>query len=319
MDGETISAPAIVFDNASLTLGIDGYHDNGDHSGVLDLQPTSGSDISLTFYGDYTAANFLFIHETGSQTNSWIYDQGPVISAADQQVTGDESSTTLSGLQIFDEFANSDNFTITATAGHGTLSLANPADDPDLVPGSSISATTTLADINTVLSHGIVYTPDNPEPATDMVTVKIADAGGGATDGAIDELHFIFNVSGQNGATLAGTNGKDIIYGTGNDDTLTGGQNSDIFVFNGFTNGSELVSGHDTITDFNAVQDFLHLDSGVFGDNLAALLSSAQDDAHGNTTIHGADANSSITLDHVTTAQLQQYQSHIMLTTPSIN
>lgn len=289
------------------------YTDNGDHSGTLTVTDGSNS-IALNFYGDYTAANFSAPYDG---LTTLITDVGPVISAADQQVTGDESSTTLSGLQIFDEFANSDNFTITATAGHGTLSLANPDDDPGLVPGSSISATTTLADINTVLGafqpgHGIVYTPDSPEPVTDMVTVRITDEGGGQTNGAIDELHFIFNVSGQSGATLAGTNGKDVIYGTGNDDTLTGGQSSDTFVFKGFSNGSEPVTGHDTITDFNALQDFLQLDHTVFT-SISAILASAQTDAHGNTTIHGADANSTVTLNHVTAAEITQHQDHILM------
>jgi Ca2+-binding RTX toxin-like protein len=69
--------------------------------------------------------------------------------------------------------------------------------------------------------------------------------------------------------TLAGTSGKDVIFATGFDDTLTGGASADQFVFAPGQNPSA-----DTITDFTPGQDRidLRLFSEVGSDNINGWL-----------------------------------------------
>ena len=59
-------------------------------------------------------------------------------------------------------------------------------------------------------------------------------------------VNFVFNVFGQPGVSLTGTPGKDVIFGTGENDTLTGDAGNDTFVFSFL----EQNFGTDTITDF---------------------------------------------------------------------
>ena len=226
---------------------------------------------------------------------------------------GDASSSTVTGISISDFFDLNPNdlFTITATAGNGTLALAVPSDDSGIASANAItlSGTGTLSQINAALSDGVIYTPTG-SPSTDNVSVTIQDH-----NGAIDEINFVFNQSGGGpNVSLTGTAGKDVLFGTGYNDTLTGGASSDTFVFKGATPGS--ATGNDTITDFNVFQDTLQLDHSVFGNSIANILASAQTDVNGNTTIHGAGAdaaNSTITLNHVTIADITQHQDHLLL------
>lgn len=93
---------------------------------------------------------------------------------------------------------------------------------------------------------------------------------------------------------LIGGNGAGALVGGSGDDVLTGGRGGDVFVFNpGF--------GHDTITDFGA-GDTIQLDHGLFA-NFHALESHLSSDGHGGTIIT-ADADDTITLQHVSMAHL---------------
>ena len=84
-----------------------------------------------------------------------------------------------------------------------------------------------IAGLNAALDNGIVYDPHSPQPQTDSVTLTVADSFGHT-----DRVHFIFNQGGSGpDVTLTGTSGKDVIFATGSDDTLTGGASADQFVF----------------------------------------------------------------------------------------
>ena len=78
---------------------------------------------------------------------------------------------------------------------------------------------------------------------------------------------------GQSGAdTLTGGSGNDTLNGGSGSDRMTGGSGLDVFVFN-TTLGSTNI---DRITDFNPVDDTIHLDDSVFsGLSLGALSASA--------------------------------------------
>jgi hypothetical protein len=59
-----------------------------------------------------------------------------------------------------------------------------------------------------------------------MVTLTVSDGLGHS-----DTVHFVFNEAAQGPVTLTGTPGKDVIFATGSNDTLTGGGSADQFVF----------------------------------------------------------------------------------------
>jgi hypothetical protein len=300
--GDLATAPSISlqdFDATSVN-----YVDNGNHSGVLHLL-NGGTDIALNFYGDYSAANFSANYDG---LNTLVTDTAPVISVVNQSATDNGGSTTVSGLSIADLFDSaSDSFTITMAAGHGTLALAQN-DLAGEVSGEgtdTLSATAPLGDINTALSHGFAYTPNASSPLTDSVSVKIEHG----TNGAIDEVNLVFNQAGSGpDVTLSGTNGKDVVYATGFNDTLTGGASSDMFVFREFGNAS--TPNTDTITDFSVFQDYLNFDQAHFA-NTAALLAATSD--VGGHAVIAVDAYDTIALTNVTTAQLAAHQDHILL------
>jgi hypothetical protein len=118
--------------------------------------------------------------------------------------------------------------------------------------GTSVSPSTgsgALTSINSELGTGITYNPGATPPSTDKVALTVSD-GFGATD----TLNFVFNLAASptTPVTLVGTSGKDVIFATGNNDTLTGGGSADQFVFNKTT-------GTHTITDFSTIDDHIDL------------------------------------------------------------
>ena len=72
--------------------------------------------------------------------------------------------------------------------------------------------------------------------------------------GATDTVNFVFNLASNPSTpvTLVGTSGKDVIFATGNSDTLTGGSGADQFVF-------KQTTGTHTITDFSTIEDHIDL------------------------------------------------------------
>jgi serralysin len=95
------------------------------------------------------------------------------------------------------------------------------------------------------------------------------------------------------------------ITATAPNQTLTGTGSNDNFVF-------AVAPGHATITNFQPVNDVIQIDHSAFA-NVQALLSASQDDGHGNVVIT-ADANDTITLQHVTLAQLLAHQGDFHIT-----
>ena len=151
--------------------------------------------------------------------------------------------------------------TVSATAGDGTVSGVSNG-TVDAITGNFTS--------------GITYTPNNTVPnANDMVTLIVTDS-----QGASDTLHFVFQQNGTGGATLTGTTGKDLIFSTEGDDTLTGLGGRDNFVF-------APSSGHDTIMDFTSGTDRIDFKalSGMDATALANLLATA-DHTGGDTLLH---------------------------------
>jgi hypothetical protein len=226
--GDTIDLLGIAPANVSVT-----------NAGSLLVNYATGS-FGLT--GNYDPTGFSIATDGHGGTDITWSHQAPVISTSSLTVTQNgDGTTTITGLQVsdLDAAASTETFTMTATtgaAGSGT----------SVSPGSG---TGLLTAINTELGTGITYNPGTTPPSTDKVALTVAD-GFGATD----TVNFVFKaVSGATGpVTLTGTSGKDVIFATGNNDTLTGGGGADQFVFNKTT-------GAHTITDFSTINDHIDL------------------------------------------------------------
>ena len=227
-------------------------------------------------------------------------NHAPVIST-DQFVVTDNhgnGTTTVSGLYVSDP-DSSDTFTMTATTGLGSDSSVSP---------SSEGPNATLADINTTLANGVTYSPGPEAPQNDSVTFTVTDSSG-----ASDTVNFIFNQGNSDSpVTLTGTAGKDVIFATGNNDTLTGGAGADQFVFKPSDNVNS-----DAITDFAPGQD--HIDLRAFSGTIdSASLATWLADTHNvsQSTTNPADvlitldANDTITLKNVALANLHVGDFH---------
>jgi hypothetical protein len=103
---------------------------------------------------------------------------------------------------------------------------------------------------------------------------------------------------------LTGTAGKDVLFTTGQPDTLTGGLGADQFVF-------KLNTGNDTITDFAPGQDHIDLrafsgivDSDSLSTWLATPANVSQSTTNPTDVLITLDANDTITLQNLNLANL---------------
>jgi hypothetical protein len=194
-----------------------------------------------------------------------------------------DGTTTISGLQISDSNP-SGTFKVTATTA-GPGSSVTPATDDD-----------PLDQTNADLATGLIYHPGQTPPATDKVTVTVADHFG-----ATDTVNFIFHLANPPQNTpvvLTGTSGNDVIFGTGYGDVLTGGGGHDQFVFK--PNSGPNVAQH-TITDF--VDGLDKIDIRQFN-NISASTLPAAESQQGNDTLLTLDSHDTLLLKNVQVANL---------------
>jgi Ca2+-binding RTX toxin-like protein len=103
----------------------------------------------------------------------------------------------------------------------------------------------------------------------------------------------------QSGTTLTGTSGNDIVLSGAADQTMTGGNGADNFVFKAGA------IGHDAITDYTPGTDALLFDQSVFATATALLDATADVNGDAVITTLGGDT---VTLTHVTKADLTAHQ-----------
>ncbi len=265
------------------------------HPGNVNLNFLHAGDVlKINFVAEVsdghgsTASQPLTVTLVGSSTASTASAAGPVIETDAFTVTElGNGVTKISGLHVTDAdgTASTDAFTISAATGDVGSSVT-----PSTGSGSGIAA------INAALNNGIVYDAHSPQPQTDSVTLTVADSFGHT-----DRVHFIFNQGGAGpDVALTGTSGKDVIFATGHNDTLTGGASADQFVF-----APETSPSADTITDFKAGEDHIDLRSFSFVDssNLASWLGSHAA-ASGADTLISLNSGDTITLKNVALASL---------------
>jgi Ca2+-binding RTX toxin-like protein len=223
---------------------------NGSSGGKIDLSGVSGiaslADVQshATMVGSDTVINF----GTGNSitlkgvalaslaSTDFVFGTKPILSG--DNVTVDEGAggvATVHGIHLTDNDPSAI-LSVSAVAGHGTVAPA------------SISGATESA-INAQFATGVVYTPtpsNDANQVNDIVTVSVTD-----NHGLTDALHFVFQQSGTGGIALTGTDGKDIIFSTGGNDTLTGLGGRDNFVFAPHSGSPAQY----TITDFSVGLD----------------------------------------------------------------
>jgi hypothetical protein len=262
--------------------GVGGIHSLDD---VLSFAHMDGSDTVIDFGGSDSIR--LQGVNVGSLTG-YDFGFGPVLSGDNITVSEGANGVT----KVFGVHVNDDDpaaiLSVTATADHGTLNS---------IPGTTESA----INAQFALPNGVVYTPtgfNNANQVDDVVTMNVTD-----NHGLTDALHFVFQQSGPGGTALTGTGGKDLIFSTGGDDTLTGLSGQDNFVFSSNF-------GHDTVTDFMSGQDHIDLraltaavvnDSNVgawLGTHVTTSLANSAD------TLITLDSGNVITLHNVTLGSL---------------
>lgn len=185
---------------------------------------------------------------------------GPVIDTETFQVwhSNEGGTDLITNLVVTDTDAGAaaHEFTVTVSTAHPDLSHV----DFDPVCGS-------LDNINLGFETGAIYDPTgastDPEaapPGTDQITLTVTDK----STGQFDTVHFIFNEAGDTsqGVSLQGTSGKDVIFATDTNDTLTGGGAKDQFVFTPgsmYDENGPVTNFTHTITDFTEGLDKIDL------------------------------------------------------------
>jgi Ca2+-binding RTX toxin-like protein len=322
-------------DTAVLTVMVMAAHGTFSLSGTAGLNFTVGDglhDASMTFSGSQTDinaaldgltfnpdANFNGPASLTIETNDGNASSGletvaiTVDPVPDPPTAGADNVITNAGLNTPFQIPNwallaNDTDPDSAPSQLGVTGVAN-AHGGLVSAGANAVTFFSLGIPGQVNSGSFEYTvSDGSLTGTGHVTVS-QDAQG-ALDGSAG-ADILIGKSG--GTTINGNDGNDVLIATSGNNTLTGGAGLDTFVFKAADDGNgHQVLGHNVVTDFHPDQDFLSIDHAIF-QSVAAVLASAQDVA-GGAVITANDANhGTITLNHVTVADLNQHQDHILI------
>ena len=280
--GDTIDLAGIAPANVALN-----YNPT---SAMLELHYGPAPNQFLSITGGVVASagsnspGYFIERSDGHGGTDVVYDPGPVINTSQFVLSQNGNDTTISGLSVSHASAPfGETFEISAvTAGAGVGTSVTPS-----------SGTGDLSQINSSFAAGIVYHAGTTPPSNDNVALTVADSLG-----ATDTVHFIFNEAGTGpNITLQGAAGRDVIFATGNQDTLIGGGGHDQFVF--MPTSSPTPVQH-TINDFVTGQDTL--DVRQFYNISAATL--PVETQQGDDTLVTLDAHNTLLLKGVSVANL---------------
>jgi Ca2+-binding RTX toxin-like protein len=222
--------------------GIDPTNVSVSKSGSLEVHYGTATGDFFTLAGNYDPASFSISSDNKGGADVVWNHATPVLETDQLSIARNpDGTTTISGLHVSDSdpAVPTDSFTAAVTTDASGNSVTPPLTDS----GS-------LADLNAALHDGVTFDPGAMPPAVDKVALTVTD-----NHGATDTVNFIFNQAGEGPATLTGTAGKDVIFGSGNGDILTGGGGQDQFVF--LPTSSSAVQH--TITDFDVNLDKIDL------------------------------------------------------------
>jgi hypothetical protein len=246
--------------------------------GALEVHYGWGWDDYFTIT-DATMLNHLAVssdHHGGTEID-WI-NHAPSIDTSNVHLSRQSGTVLISGLSVTDvDAASSEIYRADAISQTGSVIPAHQ--------------TGTLSTIDGDLDSGFAYTSGSG--SVGKVTVSVADSFG-----ATDSVNFIFSTSQaprSTPLTLNGTSGRDVIFATDHQDTLSGSGGADQFVFAAH-------SGRDTITDFNPGQDTIQLDFDPSGSHsFQYWLSHAarSTGSHGQDTLITFDSSDTLLLRNV--------------------
>jgi VCBS repeat-containing protein len=270
----------------------------GDYTYTLGATSTQAAAVAalgdnVAAYDDftYTASDGTLGAEGNLKVTVTGVNDAPLIHTEAITISEDENGVkTLHGLIVTDADANEVE----------TFNVSTEVDSQNAVVTPS-SLSNTLAMINSILSGGVTYDPDENAPDADMVTLTVTDGNGQS-----DTVNFIFSSAVEGPISLVGTEEKDVIFATGNDDTLTGLAGADQFVFLPQENPSA-----DTITDFTTGQD--HIDLRAFSEVNSANIDTwlgTHAAASGDDTLITLDGGDTIRVKDVATLHVNDFIVH---------
>nr|WP_249812748.1 VCBS domain-containing protein [Bradyrhizobium sp. 141] len=249
----------------TLTVNSDGSYSYVPNAAAINALP-DGS------YGDTFTVQTTDVHGAAGTATLTVDVTGtndaPVIDVDQISVMQEGDQVFVHGMSATDADAAADEtFTLAATADSGTY--VDPASTSD-----------TLANVNSALQELTYTEPSQSAPATDKVVVTVTDG-----HGASDTVNLIFNLTEQGPVTLASTDGKDVLFGTGYQDQ---------FVF-------EANSNHDVIVNFTPDEDHISLSAAVASNIDAAWITQhvAASPANSADTLITIDAADTILLKGV--------------------
>ena len=276
------SVTGFTFGDTIDLVGISPTNVTVSNAGSLHVNYGSGS---VALLGNYDPTGFSVVADGHNGTDvAWNHQAPVIVTNQFSIVQNSNGTTTIDGLQITDTdpLVSTETFNVTATTGQAAL-------------GSSVSPSTSsgsLSAIDGTLAAGVTYNPGSTPPATDKVTLTVADSFG-----ATDTVNFVFNQAGSGpNVTLQGTPGNDVIFATHSSDTLTGGGGQDQFVFAPSSNPSVL----HTITDF--VEGIDKIDLRQFSNISSTSLPT--ETQVGNDTLMTLDNNDTLLLKNVVASNL---------------
>ena len=303
--GSDVLKGAVALDGHLYVVGYTADGSGWSDGVLMEISTVDGSVISTTTYGGAQYESFNSITTDGhylyvageaksfagggniaGQNDAILltYDVsgGPEIDTEHFTTSsdGDNEPTTVTGLSVTNANA-AEILTLTATT-------AQSAQGSTITPPSGSG---NLATINNDVIDSVVYDPGNDPPDDDMVTLTVSGASGS------DTVNFIFiQADNTPSPTLQGTSGKDVIFATEGNDTLTGGAAKDQFVF---TDTSWGLVQH-VVTDFETPLDKIDLRAFTS----IASMSQIDVDQVGSNTVITIDTNDSILLHNVQAANL---------------
>ncbi|WP_440642860.1 VCBS domain-containing protein [Bradyrhizobium sp. PUT101] len=260
----------------SLTVNPDGSYSYVPNATAINALPegfyTDTFTVQTKDAHGATGTATLTVDVTGANDTT----NAPVIDVAEISVTQEGDQVFVHGISVSDaDSAVDETFTLAATADSGTS--VDPASTSD-----------TLANLNSALQTLAYTDPGQSAAATDKVVITVTDS-----HGATDTVNLIFNLNEQGPVTLASTNGKDVLFGTGYQDQ---------FVFAADSN-------HDTILDFEHGQDHINLTAVVTTDIDSAWIAQHAA-ASGADTLITINATDTILLKGVAQVQASDFIVH---------
>ena len=260
----------------SLTVNPDGSYSYVPNATAINALPegfyTDTFTVQTKDAHGATGTATLTVDVTGANDTT----NAPVIDVAEISVTQEGDQVFVHGISVSDaDSAVDETFTLAATADSGTY--VDPASTSD-----------TLANLNSALQTLAYTDPGQSASATDKVAITVTDG-----HGASDTVNLIFNLSEQGPVTFAGTQSKDVLFGTGYQDQF-------VFAAN---------SNHDTILDFTSGTDKIDLSAVVTTSDTQAWLDQHVA-ASGADTLITINATDSILLKGVAQVQASDFIVH---------